>query len=111
MWEIEGGVEDVRRPDFSGFEASMLETGWFHEARLPTILEKQREILKEVGLIAFDREVIVGLSLDDQIRGEGSLSQQGIHGDVLAVNLDGLEQRSGHRDLVGALALVGALYG
>ena len=61
-------------------------------------------------MIAFDREVVMGLPVVDQIRGERALSQQGIGGDVLAVNLDGIEQRRGHRNLVAALALVGALY-
>jgi len=109
--EIEVGVEGTGDPNFPRFNPSMAEGGRLYEIRGLALLKVEGNILEQVGLIAFDREVVMGLPVVDQIRGERALSQQGIGGDILAVNLDGIEQRRGHRNLVGALALVGALYG
>ncbi len=51
----------------------MLE-GWTHdEIGFGSIIEKQGNILEEVGLIAFDREVVVGVALFNQVGGEGAL--------------------------------------
>lgn len=89
----------------------MVKADWCHEAWLAAVLEKQRDLLEQLRLIAFDREVIMRLSVVDQIRGERALSQQGIGGDVLALQGDRLQQRGCRFDLVGPLALVGAFYG
>ena len=67
-------------------------------------------ILEEVGLVAFDGEVVVRLPVFDQIGGEFALGQQCIGGDILALDIDGIEQRNGYLDLVGAFDLVIAVY-
>ena len=51
------------------------------------------------------------LALLDQIRGQLALGEQGIGGDVLAGNLDGVEQGDGHFDFVRAFDLFSPLYG
>ena len=52
------------------------------------------------------------LALGDQILGELALSEQGIGGDVLALDVEGIEQRDGDLDLIGLLGGLGiALYG
>jgi hypothetical protein len=89
----------------------MREAGWFPEAWLGSVLEKPGDGLEQVRLIGFDREVIMGLSLGDQIGSEGALGQQGIGGDSLALQVDGIQQRGRRFDLVGALALVEPFYG
>ncbi len=89
----------------------MAEGGGFDEIRGVARLKVADDVLQQSGLVAFHGEVVVGLPVVDQIRGECALGQEGIGGDRFAVNLDGLEQRSGHGDLVGLLALVGAFYG
>jgi hypothetical protein len=54
-------------------------------------------------LIAFDGEVVMGLTILDQVVGELALGQQGIGSDIFALDFDGIEQRDGHLDLVGLL--------
>lgn len=43
--------------------------------------------------------------------GEFSLCQQGICGNVFALQIDGIEQGDGHSDFVGALEFFIAFYG
>ena len=50
------------------------------------------------------------LSFDDRAC-QCALGQQGIAGEVLAGDVTTLEQWNRHADLVGALVLIGALYG
>src|SRR2546429_6153655 len=65
-----------------------------HEMRFPAILEIEFQIFQNSRLIAFDGEMVMRLALGDQIVGQLALRQQGIGTDLLARNLDGLEQRS-----------------
>ena len=64
----------------------------------------------ERGLIAFDREVVMRPAPDD-IGRQFALCQQGIGGDVLALNVQGIQQRHEHPDFIGLLDLVAARYG
>src|SRR5437899_9838549 len=73
-----------------------------HEMRFPAILEIEFQIFQNSRLIAFDGEMVMRLALGDQIVGQLALRQQGIGTDLLARNLDGLEQWDGGLDLVGA---------
>jgi len=61
-------------------------------------------------LVTFDGKVVMRLPLLDQISGERALRQQRVGGDLLAFDRDGIEQRDGHLDLVGAFKLVIAVY-
>ncbi len=62
-----------------------------------SLLEEERDIGLQRGLIAFDREVAVGLTAYD-IRGQLALREKRIGGDVLALNVDAIEQRDEHSD-------------
>src|SRR5947199_9193244 len=73
-----------------------------HEMRFPAILEIEFQIFQNSRLIAFDGEMVMRLALGDQIVGQLALRRQGIGTDLLARNLDGLEQWDGGLDLVGA---------
>ena len=65
-------------------------------------MEEQIQILQNTGLVSFDGKMVVGLSLRDQILGQLTLRQQGIGANILALNINGIQQRDGHLDLVGA---------
>ena len=82
-----------------------------HEMGLAPLPKVEFQILEKSGLVAFDGEIVMRLALLDQILGPFTLSEQGIGGDVLARNLDGLQQGDGHLDLVGALDFFPAFYG
>jgi hypothetical protein len=58
--------------------------------------------LQNAALISFDGEMIMGMTLLDQVVGDLALGQQSIGRDILALNIDGIEYGDGHLDLVGA---------
>jgi len=103
--EVEVGVEFGGGPDFPGFDPAMIRRVIGDEIGFLSILEIELDILKECGLVAFDREVVMGLTILDQVVGERALGQQGIGRDIFALDLDGIKQRDGHFDLVGLLYL------
>ena len=101
--EIQVGVEVGGGPDFSSFDAAMIWRVIGDEIGFFSILEIQLDILQECGLVAFDGEVVMGLPILDQVMGEVALGQEGIGSDIFALDIDGIEQRDGHLDLVGLL--------
>ena len=66
---------------------------------------------KKCGLVSFDGEVVMGLTFSDQVVGELALGQEGIGGNVFALDIDGIKERDGHLDLVGVLDLFITFYG
>jgi len=63
MGEVEIGVEFGGSPDFSGFDPAMIRGILCNEIRSFAILEIELDILKESGLIGFDSEVVMGVTL------------------------------------------------
>jgi hypothetical protein len=62
--------------------------------------------LKKTGLVVFDGEVVMSFTLANQIVGDLALGQQGIGGNLFALDIDGIQQRDGGLDFVGALNLL-----
>jgi hypothetical protein len=79
--------------------------------RWAPILEVELEGFEKSRLVAFDGEMVMCLALLDQIAGEAALGEQGIGTDLLALNINGVQQRDGHFDLVSALDFFPILYG
>ena len=50
------------------------------------------------------------LALSDQVFSQLALRQQGVGGNILALNVDGFQQRDGRLDLVGALEFFAVFY-
>ena len=111
MGKVEIVVEFGGGPDFAGFQAAVVGRGMLDEMGLAPIPEVEFQGFEQSGLIAFDGEIVMRLALLDQILGELTLREQGVCGDVLAGNRDGVQQRDGRFDLVGALDCVAILYG
>lgn len=77
------GLSDVRKvqvvielgggPDFTRFNASML--GWIKSdvVWFLAVLEKERDVFEDRGLVSFDGEVIVALAVFDDVFGELTL--------------------------------------
>ena len=76
--EIEVVVECGCGPDRSGFDAAMVRGRNVNKVGLLAALEKEFDVLEKCGLVSFDGEVKVGLSLLDQIGRDLALGQQGI---------------------------------
>ena len=111
MRKVEIGVEFRGGPDFTGFEAAVIGRGMLGEVGLAPLPEVKLQVFEKSRLIAFDGEIVVRLALLDQIFGEFTLCEQGVGGDVLACNIDGLQQRDGHLNLVRAFDFFPAFYG
>ena len=62
--------------------------------------------MKKTGLVVFDGEVVMSVTFPDQIIGDLALGQEGIGGNIFALNIDGIQQRDGGFDFVGALNLL-----
>ena len=73
-------------------------------------LEQQRKVFLELGLITFDREMVMRLTFD-QIDRQLALRQQGIGADRLTGNRDGIEYRREHPDFIGPFGDFLAFYG
>jgi len=76
---------------------------------LISILEEHLDIVEESRLVALHGEQIVGFTLRDQILGQGALGEQGVGDDVFSLDVDRLEHRYGHLDLVGTFDFFFAL--
>ena len=62
--------------------------------------------MKKTGLVVFDGEVVMSFALANQIVSDFALGQQGIGGNLFALDIDGIQQRDGGLDFVGALNLL-----
>jgi len=89
--EVEVGVECGGGPNFSSFDPAMIRGIIGNEIGFLSILEIQLDIFEEAGLVAFDGEVVMGLTLEAQIIGDLSLGQESIGGNVLALDVDSIE--------------------
>jgi hypothetical protein len=67
--------------------------------------------LKKTGLVVFDGEVVMGVTLPDQVIGDMPLGQKGIGGNIFALDIDRIQQRDGGFDFVGALEFIASRYG
>lgn len=68
--EVEVVVQRCGDPDPAVLDTSVFEGGLVNEIRLLSMLEMQGDILKELGLVGFDGEVVVCLPVLDQVGGE-----------------------------------------
>ena len=47
--------------------------------------------MKKSGLVVFDGEVVMSFALPDQIIGDLALGQEGVGGNIFALNIDGIK--------------------
>ena len=79
-------VQGLGGPDLPCFDPSVAQRGGFNEIRRLARLKIEDDVLEEMRLVAFDREMIMGVPRIDQIRRERALGQQSIGGDLLALS-------------------------
>ena len=77
-------------------------SGGVCSTKCAAIPEIELQGFQKTGLISFHRKIVVSLALLDQVSSKFALRQQGIPTDILALNIDGLEQRDSRLDLVRA---------
>jgi hypothetical protein len=99
--KIKVAIEFGCCPNLSDFDSSMVWGIIFNEIRLLPVLEVQCDVSKNSGLVSFDREMIMGMTLVDQVLSYLALGQQSIGSNILAFNIDGIKKRDGSFDFVG----------
>jgi hypothetical protein len=111
VWEVEVGVEFGCGPDFTDLDASVVRRGTVGEIGFFAVLEIQLDVLEDSTLIALYSEEIMGVTFVDDVFGEFALGEEGISGDGFALDIDGVEDRSGHLDFVCAFNFIRTFYG
>lgn len=92
------------------FDAAVIRRVAKDEIGLAAVFEVQTDVVEQAGLVVFNGEVVVGVSIFDDVIGQFALCQQGIGGDVFVFDIDGIEQGPGGFDFVGAFDLL-VVYG
>ena len=110
MGEVEVGIERCTTPNAPRLNATLLERHDLDQIRDAAGLEQQSDIAFQRGLVAFDREMIVRVALDDKAC-QRALAQQRIARDVLAGDVAPLKHGDRHADFVAALLLITACDG
>jgi len=103
--KVQIAVEFGCGPDFADFDPAVIRRFAIDKIGILPVFKIQRDVLKNPGLVAFHGEVVMSVSLFDQVVGDIFLSQQGIGGNGFPFNIDGIEQWDGGLDFVGALDL------
>ena len=84
MRKVQIAVEFGSGPDLADFDAAVIRRVAKGKVRLLAVLKK-------TGLVVFDGEVVMSFTLADQIIGDLALGQQGIGGNLFALNIDGIQ--------------------
>jgi hypothetical protein len=111
MREVEIVVELGCCPYFSDLYAAMIRGIALNKMRIFCILEMKCDILEETGLVVFDGEVIMGVTILNQIACDLALGQEGVCGNGFAFDIDSVKEWDSSLDFVGAFEFIGALYG
>ena len=82
--KVQIAVEFGSGPDLADFDAAVIRRVAKGKVRLLAVLKK-------TGLVVFDGEVVMSFTLADQIVGDLALGQQGIGGNLFALNIDGIQ--------------------
>ena len=99
-------VEHGCGPDFADFDPAVTRRIDEDKVRILAVLKIKRDVLKKSGLVVFNGEVVMRLALFYHIVGNLVLGQQGIGGDIFALNIDGIQKWYGGLDFVGTLNLL-----
>ena len=84
-------VEFGGGPDFADFDATVIRRVALDKIGVLAVFKIERDVLKKTGLVVFDGEVVMSFALANQIVGDLALGQQGIGGNIFALNIDGIQ--------------------
>ena len=89
--KVQIAVEFGCGPDFADFYPAVIRRVAIDKIWVLPVFKIQRDVLKKSGLVVFDGEVVMSVSLVDQVGGDLALGQQGIGGNFFALNIDGIK--------------------
>ena len=108
--KVEVVVEAGRGPNRALLDAAMGQGGRLAEVGRSAVFEDQPDGVMKRGLIVLGHEDIMGLAFNG-IGGQLALGQQGIGGEGLAGDVEGVEDGDGHPALVGLFDRIALAYG
>ena len=73
------------------FDPTVVRRIAMNKIRRLAVFKKQGDVLKKFRLVVFDGEVVMSFTIQDQIVGDLALGQQGIGGNIFALNIDGIK--------------------
>lgn len=100
--KVQIAVEFGCGPDFADFDAAMVWRVAIGIIRCLPVFKVQGNVFKKSGLVVFYGKVVMRMAFFDQVGGDFTLGQEGIGGNVFTLNIDGIQQRDGGFDFVGA---------
>lgn len=98
--KVEVAIQFGGRPYAANLDPSVISRSTINEVRFSSVAKGECDVIKEPGLIAFHREVVMALT-PNYVGGDVPLGEKGISSDVLALDVDGIKERNGCLDLVG----------
>jgi len=78
-------------PDFTDFNSAVIRRIAKDKIGIFAIFEVYGDVLKNTGLVVFDRKMVMSFTLQDQIVGDISLGQKGIGGNFFTLDIDGIK--------------------
>jgi hypothetical protein len=78
-------------PDFTDFNSAVIRRIEKEKIGIFAIFEVYGNVLKNTGLVVFDRKMVMSVTLQDQIVGDISLGQKGIGGNFFTLDIDGIK--------------------
>ena len=75
--EVQVAIECGGGPDFANFDSAVIRRVGHDKIRERAVVKKERDVFKETGLVVFDGEVVVGVTLPDQVIGDMPLGSEG----------------------------------
>jgi hypothetical protein len=110
MGEVEIVVELGCGPYFADFDPAVIGRVALNEIGIFQVFKMEGDIFEKSGLVVLDGEVIMGVTILNQIVCDLALGQEGICGNIFAFDIDGLKQWDGGLDFVGAFEFLAAFY-
>ena len=89
--KVQIAVEFGCGPDFPDFDPTMVRRVAMDKIGVLTVFKIQRDFLKKSVLVVFDGEMVMSFTLADQIVSDLALGQEGIGGNIFALNIDGIK--------------------
>jgi hypothetical protein len=89
--KVQIAVEFGCGPNFADFDPAVVRGAAIDKIRILPVFKVQRNVLEKSGLVVFDGEVVMSVSLLDQVGGYLALGQQGIGGNIFAPNIDSIK--------------------
>jgi hypothetical protein len=111
MRQVEIGVEFGCGPYFADLDPAVIRGSALNKVGILPVFKIKRDVFKKSRLVVFDGKVVMSVTIPNQIVGDGALRQEGISGNVFALNINGIQQRNGGFDFVGTFEFFTPLYG